>query len=125
MRYIFIYCSWTTFSRLTVYLTIIPRTRVGYELLDSGRGAKHRVGYHKLISNKREWNNCFIKYQTQDKNISNCIFYRLEFSAILWKKVSVIKMLVSIFGQTTVYKIYTVSREPIRLPEIQYPMFGI
>ena len=36
------------------YLTIIPRTRVGYELLDSGRGAKHRVGYHKLISNKRE-----------------------------------------------------------------------
>ena len=36
------------------YLTIIPRTRVGYELLHSGRGAKHRVGYHKLISNKRE-----------------------------------------------------------------------
>ena len=66
-------------------LTIIPRTRVGYELLDSGRGAKQRVGYHKLISNKREWNNCFIKYQTLDKNISNYIFYRLEFSAILWK----------------------------------------
>ena len=43
------------------YLTIIPRTRVGYELLDSGRGANHRVGYQKLISNKREWNNCFIK----------------------------------------------------------------
>ena len=68
-----------------IYLTIIPRTRVGYELLDSGRGAKHRVGYHKLISNKREWNNCFIKYQTLDINISNYIFYRLEFSAILWK----------------------------------------
>ena len=68
------------------YLTIIPRTRVGYELLDSGRGAKHRVGYHKLISNKRKWNNCFIKYQTLDKNISNYIFYRLEFSAILWKQ---------------------------------------
>ena len=50
-----------------IYLTVIPRTRVGYELLDSGRGAKHRVGYHKLISNKREWNNCFIKYQTLDK----------------------------------------------------------
>ena len=28
------------------YLTIIPRMRVGYELLDSGRGAKHRAGYH-------------------------------------------------------------------------------
>ena len=32
-------------------------------------------------------------------------------------------MLVSIFGQTTVYKIYTVSKEPIRLPETQYPVF--
>ena len=40
-------------------------------------------------------------------------------------KISVIKMLVSIFGQTTVYKIYTVSRELITLPEIQYPVFGI
>ena len=109
----------------TIHLTIIPRTRVGYELLDSGRGAKHRVGYHKLKSNKREWNNCFIKYQTLDKNILNYIFYRLEFLAILWTKFSVIKMLVSIFGQTIVYKIYTVSREPIRLPEIQYPVFGI
>ena len=96
-----------------------------YELLDSGRGAKHRVGYHKLISNKREWNNCFIKYQTLDKNISNYIFYRLEFLAILWTKFSVIIMLISIFGQTTVCKIYTLSREPIRLPEIQYPVFDI
>ena len=97
---------------------------IGYELLDSGRGAKHRVGYHKLISNKCEWNNCFIKYQTLDKNISNYIFYRLQFSAILWTKFSVI-MLVSIFGQTTEYKIYTLSREPIRIPEIQYPVFDI
>ena len=28
-------------------------------------------------------------------------------------------------GQTTGYRIYTVSREPIRLPEIQYPVCGI
>ena len=41
------------------------------------------------------------------------------------EKISVIKMLVSIFGQITVYKIYTVSREPIRLLKIQYPVFGI
>ena len=34
---------------------------------------------------------------------------------------SVIKLSVSIFGQTTGYSIYTVSREPIRLPEIQLP----
>ena len=103
----------------------MPRTRVGYELLDSRQVAKHRVGYHKLRSKKREWNDCFIKYQTLDKNILNYIFYRLEFLAILWTKFSVIKMLVSIFGQTIVYKIYTVSREPIRLLEIQYPVFGI
>ena len=69
----------------TVHLTIIPRAHVGNELLDNGRGANHRVGYNKLISNKREWNNCSIKYQTLDKTISNYIFYRLEFSAILWK----------------------------------------
>ena len=40
-------------------------------------------------------------------------------------KIFMIKMLVSIFGQTTVYKIYTVSRELTRLLEIQYPVFGI
>ena len=43
------------------YLTIIPRARVGYEMIDSQRGAQRRVGYNHLISNKREWNNCFIK----------------------------------------------------------------
>ena len=77
--------NWNKTNDHTVHLTIIPRTWVGYELLDSGWGAKHRVGYHELISNKREWNNCFIKYQTLDKNNSNYIFYWLEFSAILWK----------------------------------------
>ena len=44
-----------------VYWTIIPWARVGYEMIDSQRGAKRRVGYNHLISNKREWNNCFIK----------------------------------------------------------------
>ena len=33
------------------------------------------------------------------------------------------KLSVSIFGQTTGYIIYTVSREPITLPEIHYPDF--
>ena len=54
--------------------------RIGYELLDSRQDAKHQVDYYKLISNKCEWNNCFIKNQTLDKNISNSIFYRFEFS---------------------------------------------
>ena len=58
--------------------------------------------------------------------ISRTVFFtNSSFRPFCGKKVSVIKMLVSIFGQTTVYKIYTVSREPIRLPEVQYPMFGI
>ena len=50
-------------NRYKVYLTIIPRARVGYayEMVDSQRGAQRRVGYNYLISNKREWNNCFIK----------------------------------------------------------------
>ena len=32
-------------------------------MIDSKRGAKRRVGYNRLISNKSEWNtwNCFIK----------------------------------------------------------------
>ena len=88
--------------------------RVGYELLDSGRGAEHQVGYHKLLSKKRDWNYCFIKYQTLDKSISNFIFYRF----------SMIKLSFSIFGQTTGYRIYTLSL-PIKLPEIQYPVFAI
>ena len=60
---------------------------------------KHQVGYHKLISNQCEWNSYFIKYQTQDKNISNFIFYRLEFSTILMVKCSVIKLLVPILDK--------------------------
>ena len=48
-------------SLRNVYLTIIPRGRVGYEMIDSQLGASRLVGYNHLISNKREWNNCFIK----------------------------------------------------------------
>ena len=40
---------------------IIPRAHVGYEMTDNQQGMKHRVGYNHFISNKREWNNCFIK----------------------------------------------------------------
>ena len=42
-------------------LTIIPRVRVGYEMVDSQLDATHLVGHNHLISNKHEWNNCFIK----------------------------------------------------------------
>ena len=39
-----------------IYLTIIPQARVGYEMVDS---------YNHLISNKGEWNDCFIKNAPQ------------------------------------------------------------
>ena len=34
---------------------------VGYEMVNSQRGAQRRGGYNYPISNKCEWNNCFIK----------------------------------------------------------------
>ena len=34
-------------------------------MIDSKRGAKRQVGYNHLISNKREWNNCFIENHQQ------------------------------------------------------------
>ena len=36
-----------------------------------------------------------------------------------------INLLVSIFGQVTGFRFYTVSREPIRLLETQYPVSSI
>ena len=42
-----------------VHLTIIPLALVGYEMIDSQRGTLAIICH--LISNKREWNNCFIK----------------------------------------------------------------
>ena len=42
-------------------LTIIPWVRVGYEMVDSQLDAKRLFGHIHLISNKHEWNNCFIK----------------------------------------------------------------
>ena len=30
-------------------------------MIDNQQGAKHQVSLNHLISNKREWNNCFIK----------------------------------------------------------------
>ena len=45
--------------------------------------------------------------------------------AILREKFSMIKLSISIFGKTTGYRNYTESREPIRLLEMPYPVFGI
>ena len=99
--------------------------RVGYELLDNGRGAKHRVGYHKLIFNKREWINCFVKYQTLEKIFRIINFLTTSVFCHFEGKCSVINLSVSIFAQITGYRTYTTSREQIRLLETQYSVFGI
>ena len=97
-----------------VYLTIIPRTCIEYELLDSRRGTEHRVSYHKLISHKHEWNNYFIKYQTLNKNISSFISTDSGFWAFYGQTFHDKSVSFHIW-QTAVYRIYTMSREPIRL----------
>ena len=48
---IFVFSDWNGWN---VYFTVIPQARVGYEMIDSQRGAWRRVGYNHLISNKRE-----------------------------------------------------------------------
>ena len=65
---------------LTDYVTIIPQARVGYEVIDSQRGVKCQVGYNHLISNKHEWNNCFIKNHQQ---------LLLDFADFAWLELSV------------------------------------
>ena len=63
----------------------------------------------------------FIKYQTLDKTL---VLGHFEFEGI--RKAFRGKIVsFHIFGQTTGYRISIVSREPIRLPKIQYPVFGI
>ena len=48
-----------------VYLIIILLACVGYVMIDSQRVKQLRVGYNHLISNKRKWNNCFIRKQSR------------------------------------------------------------
>ena len=47
-------------TSLEVHKTLTGE-RIGCEMIESQRGAYRRVGHNQLISNKREWNNCFIK----------------------------------------------------------------
>ena len=48
-------------------LAIVPLARVGYEMIDSQLGPTHFVGYNLTISNKRGWNNCFIKIKNNQE----------------------------------------------------------
>ena len=57
--------------------------------------------------------------------ISQILFLPTQVFGHFEGKFSVVKFSVSIFGQTMGYRNYTMSREPIRLPEVQYTVFGI
>ena len=47
-----------------IYLRIILRGRVEYELIYITNEAVGRVGYYRLISGKSEKNNCFSKFSS-------------------------------------------------------------
>ena len=63
-------------TSMIVYLKIIPRVRVGYEMVGSERGEERLVGYNHLISKKREWNNCFIKKPTKYREFFPTLFVK-------------------------------------------------
>ena len=46
--YAYVSCGISIMSRCHIHLTIIPRARVGYEMIDSQRGAKRRAGYNHI-----------------------------------------------------------------------------
>ena len=104
-----IYCGQ---CRVTVSLTIIPRARVGYEVIDSQQGAKRRVGYNHLISNKREWNNCFIKNHQQ---------ILLDFADFAWLEQPEGNLMDAI-SQVWYNGSYTIAAKPIKTLELHYTM---
>ena len=94
------------------YLTIIPRARVGYEVIDSQPGAKRRVGYNHLISNKREWNNCFIKNHQQ---------ILLDFADFAWLEQPEGNLMDAI-SRVWYNGSYTIAAKPIKTLELHYTM---
>ena len=95
-----------------LYLTIIPRARVGYEVIDNQRGAKRRVGYNHLISNKREWNNCVIKNHQQ---------ILLNFADFAWLEQPEGNLMIAI-SRVWYNGSYTIAAKPIKTLELHYTM---
>ena len=75
-----------TFFPDILYLNIIPRVCVGHKL----------HGYNHLISNKREWNNCFIKGTSSRFSacsLSKMLFFWRDMLYRLWKQYNHVIML--------------------------------
>ena len=81
-------------------------------MIDRQRGAKHRVGYNHLISNKREWNNCFIKNHKQ---------ILLDFADFAWLEQPEGNLMDAI-SRVWYYGSYTIAAKPIKMLELHYAM---
>ena len=100
----------TVLEGLYVCLTIIPQARIGYEVIDSQRGAKRQVCYNHLISNKCEWNNCFIKNRQQ---------ILLDFADFAWLEQPE-GNLMEAFSRVWYNGSYTIAAKPIKTLELHY-----
>ena len=81
-------------------------------MIDSQRGAKRRVGYNHLISNKCEWNNCFIKNQQQ---------ILLDFADFTWLEQPE-GNLMDVISRVWYNGSYTIAAKPIKTLELHYTM---
>ena len=81
-------------------------------MIDSQRGTKRRVGYNHLISNKRKWNNCFIKNHQK---------ILLDFADFAWLEQSE-GNLMDIISWVWYNGSYTIAAKPIKMLELHYTM---
>ena len=81
-------------------------------MIDSQRGPKRRVGYSHLISNKREWNNCFIKNHQQ---------ILLDFADFPWLEQPEDNLMDAI-PRIWYNGSYTIAAKPIKTLELNYTM---
>ena len=81
-------------------------------MIDSQRGAKRRVGYNHLISNKREWNNCFIKNHQQ---------ILLDFADFAWSEQPEGNLMDAI-SRVWYNGSYTIAAKPFKTLELHYTM---
>ena len=124
-----------------IYITIIPLGLVGYEMIDSQRGATCLFGYNHLISNKPEWNNCFIKNNHQISLKSCHVLFRniLSWTTKRFSSAAIVSLRGKKFqnfsycADAYTYHIcrawyngsYTMASKPIKFLELHYTMTQI
>ena len=81
-------------------------------MIDSQRGAKRRVGYDHLISNKHEWNNCFIKNHQE---------ILLDYADFAWLEQPEGNLMNAI-SRVWYNGSYTIATKPIKMLELHYTM---